>query len=110
LIDALEKARPEGSSVYERLAQAQPLERDAIDDAAPFTVPAPIESIGMFKSQEGFCLSVPGLLPKISFGGLPAMVPDKCPWGVSDPLAGLLKTPTDIHIIAGFAKLWIKSI
>src|SRR5690348_16826118 len=64
----------------------------------------------MFEQQQRLSLTVAGLLLQIGLGVLPAVMPNNGSRRERNPLARLLQAPTDIDVIAGLAKLRIKTI
>ena len=68
-----------------------------------------LEPIRVMRQEPLFAFAVPNLLPPVGFHGRPSMVPDKGARCKGDPLAGLLQSPADIHIVARLPKDWIRS-
>ena len=110
LVDALERAGAEGSAVDDRVVEDQPLQRRAVQHAAPLPLAAEIEAVGMLEAEQGLGVAVAGLLPQVGAGRLAAVVPDHRRRRERDPVTGCLQTPTDVNIVAGAAELRIEAV
>src|SRR5262245_12772626 len=110
LVHALEESGAESSAIDDRIAPAEALQRGAVENAAPFAVAAPVELLRVLELKECFRFAITGLLAQIGAHVLSAVMPDKRAGRKSDPVAGLLQSPANIHVIARLAVMRIEAV
>ncbi len=110
LIKALKQAGSECAPINNRFFQMQAAQGDAVQNPAPFAVPAAVEPVGVLEAQERLGFAIAGLLPQVSTRVPTPMVPHKSPWSEGDPVAGLLKPPTQIDIVPCLAISRVEAI
>src|SRR5690349_19344657 len=102
LVQTLEEAGREGASMDARFPESQSLQGGAVHDPAPLAIPAPVEFLGMFESQQGLGLAIAGLLTQIAARPLSAMMPDEGARRKGNPVARPLDPPADVDVVARF--------
>jgi hypothetical protein len=82
----------------------------AVQYATPLAFTPAVKTLGVFELQQRLSFAVTSLLLEVCAGALSPVMPNECARRECDPLTGLLQPPANVHIIAGFSKLWIETL
>src|SRR5206468_9970920 len=110
LIDALEQAGAKSSPINDGLFQKWSLQRRPVEHPSPLAVAKVVEVVGMLEAQQGLGLTIIRLLAQISPGTLSAVMPDHRARSIGDPIAGLLKPPAKVYVVARLSILTIEAV
>src|SRR6185503_11835153 len=83
---------------------------NSINPPGPFKVAGDVILLRPSFLQECFGFSVATLLAQIGPHGIAAMMPDHRRWTETQGPTVLLQTPADVHVIASYAELGVKSV
>src|SRR5216117_4044380 len=94
--------------VNDWLAHLQPQFCARVDSPFPQTAAKRVEIFWMFSHQQRFGLAVSLLLLKVIAHRGTTIVPHERRRAEAKPIAALLQSPANVHVIAGFVKNWIE--
>src|SRR5579884_3285846 len=104
LVHRLEQAAPEHAGIDDGLARQQQRRRQvAVNPPEPFRLAEQVEAERMLGIDERLCLAIAALLVDVGLRRVAAEMPDRRRRAEADDMAGVLKPPADIDVVAGRA-------